>query len=164
MVMEYDQESSVREGECGSMKIRKFKITDYDAVYALWRRTPGMGLNDVDDSREGIEKYLKRNPRTSFVAELEGEIVGVILAGHDGRRGYIHHTAVASELRHNKIGTRLVEAALDALKGEGINKVALVVFERNEGGNAFWGHMGFTTRTDIIYRNKALADLTRIDT
>ena len=146
------------------MKIRKFKITDYDEVYALWRRTPGMGLNDVDDSREGIEKYLKRNPRTTFVAELEGEIVGVILAGHDGRRGYIHHTCVASELRHNGIGTRLVETALEALKGEGISKVALVVFGRNEGGNAFWEHMGFTTRPDLNYRNRALIDLVRMDT
>jgi len=146
------------------MKIRKFKTTDYDEVYTLWRRTPGMGLNDIDDSREGIEKYLKRNPRTAFVAELEGEIVGVILAGHDGRRGYIHHTCVAGELRHNGIGARLVETALEALKGEGISKVALVVFGRNEGGNAFWERMGFTLRPDLNYRNKALIDLVRMDT
>jgi len=146
------------------MKIRKFKITDYDEVYAFWRRTPGMGLNDIDDSHDGIEKYLKRNPRTTFVAELDGEIVGVILAGHDGRRGYIHHTCVASELRHNGIGTRLVETALEALKGEGISKVALVVFENNSGGNAFWERMGFTTRPDLNYRNKALIDLVRMDT
>jgi len=146
------------------MKIRKFKIADYDAVYTLWLRTSGMGLNDVDDSREGIEKYLKRNPRTAFVAELEGEIVGVILAGHDGRRGYIHHTCVASELRHNGIGTRLVETALEALSSEGISKVALVVFEKNSGGNDFWERMGFTMRPDLNYRNKALIDLVRMDT
>ena len=146
------------------MKIRKFKTTDYDEVYALWRRTPGMGLNDIDDSREGIEKYLKRNPRTTFVVELDGEIIGVILAGHDGRRGYIHHTCVASELRHNGIGTRLVETALEALKCEGISKVALVVFEKNSSGNAFWERMGFTTRPDLNYRNKALIDLVRMDT
>lgn len=146
------------------MKIRRFITTDYDEVYALWRRTPGMGLNDIDDSREGIEKYLKRNPRTTFVAELDGEIVGVILAGHDGRRGYIHHTCVASELRHSGIGTRLVETALDALKGEGISKVALVVFDKNNGGNDFWEHMGFTMRPDLNYRNKALIDLVRMDT
>jgi ribosomal protein S18 acetylase RimI-like enzyme len=141
------------------VKIRKFKITDYDNVYALWRRTANMGLNDIDDSREGIERYLKRNPHTSFVAELDGELVGVIMCGHDGRRGYIHHACVASELRHNAIGTRLVETALTALKGLGISKVALVVFERNEGGNAFWEHMGFTARPDLVYRNKELVDL-----
>ena len=74
------------------MKIREMKITDYNAVYDLWRKTPGMGLNDIDDSREGIDRYLKRNPRTCFVAEFDSETVGVILAGHDGRRGYIPHT------------------------------------------------------------------------
>ena len=123
-----------------------------------------MGLNDVDDSREGVDRYLKRNPRTTFVAELEGEIVGVILAGHDGRRGYIHHICVAGELRHNGIGTRLVETALEAFKDEGISKVALVVFEKNDGGNAFWEYMGLSTRPDLNYRNKALIDLVRMDT
>lgn len=148
------------------MKIREFKIQDYDAVYALWRRTPGMGLNDVDDSREGIDKYLKRNPHTCFVADAEDErgIVGVIMSGHDGRRGFIHHTCVASEIRHNGIGTRLVDAALEALCAEGISKVVLVVFGRNEGGNAFWEHLGFTTRPDLNYRNKALVELERLDT
>jgi len=138
----------------------------------LWQRTPGMGLNNVDDSREGIAKYLKRNPRTCFVADGgndvvaddPGGIVGVILSGHDGRRGYIYHTCVAAELRCNRIGRRLVETALDALLREGISKVALVVFDRNKGGNAFWERMGFTTRDDLVYRNKALIDLIRMDT
>jgi len=146
------------------MKIRKMKITDYDSVYALWRKTPGMGLNDIDDSREGIERYLKRNPRTCFVAVLDDELVGVILSGHDGRRGYIHHACVALELWNNQIGTELAETALDALRAEGISKVALVVFERNERGNGFWERMGFTTRPDLVYRNKALIELERIDT
>ena len=140
------------------MKIRKMKITDYDAVYALWRKTPGMGLNDIDDSREGIERYLKRNPRTCFVSELDGELVGVIMAGHDGRRGYIHHTCVVPELWNNQIGTRLVETALDALQAEGISKAALVVFEQNERGNGFWERMGFTKRPDLVYRNKQLTE------
>ncbi|MCL2867436.1 MAG: GNAT family N-acetyltransferase [Clostridia bacterium] len=146
------------------MKIRKMQITDYDAVYALWHKTPGMGLNDIDDSREGIEKYLKRNPRTCYVAILENELVGVIMTGHDGRRGYIHHTCVDSALWNNQIGTRLVDTALDALRAEGISKVALVVFERNERGNGFWERMGFTVRPDLVYRNKALVELERIDT
>ncbi|MCL2153383.1 MAG: GNAT family N-acetyltransferase [Oscillospiraceae bacterium] len=146
------------------MKIRKMKITDYDNVYSLWRKTPGMGLNNIDDSREGIERYLKRNPRTSFVAELDGELVGVIMAGHDGRRGYIHHTCITPELWNNQIGTRLVETALEALRAEGICKVALVVFERNERGNGFWERMGFTERPDLVYRNKEIIKLERIET
>ena len=141
-------------------------MDDYDAVYALWLRTAGMGLNNVDDSREGIARYLQRNPCTCFVADTEGEdgVVGVIMSGHDGRRGFIYHTSVASEFRHKGVGTRLVETALAALRAEGISKVALVVFGHNENGNAFWERMGFTTRPNLTYRNKALTDLERIDT
>ena len=139
-------------------------IDDYDAVHALWLRTPGMGLNDVDDSREGIARYLRRNPTTSFVAEEAGQVIGVILAGHDGRRGFIHHTCVAVERWDGHIGTRLVDAALDALRAEGITKVAMVVFGRNERGNGFWERLGFSSRPDLVYRNKALAELRRIDT
>ena len=141
------------------MKIRKMKITDYDRVYALWLRTPGMGLNDIDDSREGIEKYLKRNSQTCFIAELDGELVGVILAGHDGRRGFIYHLCVVTEFWNNQIGTRLVESALTALRNEGISKVALVVFEKNERGNGFWERMGFSARNDLVYRNKELVKI-----
>ena len=107
---------------------------------------------------------MKRNPRTCFVAILKNELVGVILAGHDGRRGYIHHTCVDSTLWNNQIGTRLVETALNALLSEGISKVALMVFERNERGNGFWELMGFSTRPDLVYRNKALIELERVDT
>jgi ribosomal protein S18 acetylase RimI-like enzyme len=146
------------------MKIRNLKITDYDDVYALWRRTAGMGLNDVDDSSEGIARFLKRNPNTCFVAENEDGIVGTIISGHDGRRGYIYHTCVAVKIRKNGVGSKLVQAALDALRNEGISKTALVVFDRNVGGNAFWERLGFTARTDLIYRNKALIELERIDT
>ena len=144
------------------MKIRIMNTTDYDAVYSLWLKTSGIGLNAIDDSREGFERYLKRNARTCFVGCLEGEIVGVIMSGHDGRRGYIHHTCVAPELWNNKIGTRLVDAALEAIRAEGINKVALVVLERNSRGNGFWERMGFTTRPDLIYRDKELIELKRI--
>lgn len=146
------------------MTIREMRVTDYDAVYALWQSTPGMGLNDIDDSRDGIARYLKRNPHTCFVAVSDHEVVGVILAGHDGRRGYIHHACVDSKLWSNQIGTRLVNKALKALCTEKINKVALVVFERNERGNGFWERMGFTPRPDLIYRNKALIEFERIDT
>ncbi len=145
------------------MTIRLMTVDDYDAVYALWMSCKGMGLNDLDDSREGIERFLARNPGTCFVAEEDG-IVGVILAGNDGRRGYIYHTAVRPECRGKGVGKSLVKAALDALRACGINKAALVVFERNSAGNAFWESMGFAVREDLVYRDKALADMTRIDT
>lgn len=136
------------------MIIRKMTIDDYDNIYKLWLSTPGMGLNDIDDSRSGIEKYLSRNPETCFVAEKDNTIIGVIMCGNDGRRGYIHHTAVALSERNNGVGTALVNTALDALCNEGITKVALVVFSKNELENAFWEKRGFTVREDLVYRNK----------
>ena len=146
------------------VNIRVMSINDYDGVYDLWMNTPGMGLNTTDDSREGIAKYLKRNPTTNFVAEYDGKIIGVIMAGHDGRRGYIYHTAVLPTYRKQGIAKKLVDNAMSALDEEGINKVALVVFERNETGNAFWESMGFGQRFDLAYRNKALTDIIRYDT
>lgn len=138
------------------MKIRLMTISDYDQVYTLWMRTPGMGLNPLDDSREGITKYLKRNPTTCFVAEDAGHIVGVLLSGHDGRRGFIHHTAVQDTYQRQGIGQKLVDEAMNALAQEGINKVALVAFQRNELGNAFWENRGFESRPDLVYRNKRI--------
>lgn len=146
------------------VNIRVMTIDEYDKVYALWLSCAGMGLNNLDDSREGIAKYLERNPETCFVAEESGNIAGVIIAGNDGRRGYIYHTAVNPDYRRRGIGSELVDAALDALKKLGINKVALVVFAKNENGNAFWEKIGFTGRGDLVYRNKSLADFVRIDT
>lgn len=146
------------------MNIRTMSISDYEAVYALWLSCKGMGLNDLDDSREGIARYLRRNPSTSFVCEADGRIAGVIMAGHDGRRGFIHHTAVHPDFRRQGIARQLVEAALAALKAEGIHKVALVVFDRNQTGNGFWEQQGFTVREDLVYRNRALTELQRIDT
>ena len=110
----------------------------------------------IDTSPSGLDAV-------TALLEQQG-ITGVIIAGHDGRRGYIYHTAVSPDHRHQGIGTALVEAALHALTDEGIAKVALVVFARNADGNAFWQRLGFTSRDDLTYRNKALAELTRIDT
>ena len=143
--------------------IRLMTIADYESVYELWIHTPGMGLNSTDDSREGIEKYLKRNPSTSFVAECDGKIVGVIMAGHDGRRGYIYHTAVLPAYHRQGIARILVERAMSALDAEGIQKVALVAFKENEAGNVFWEKMGFVQREDLAYRNKNIYELAKID-
>ena len=146
------------------MNTRVMKIEDYDAVYQLWVKTPGMGLNTTDDSREGIERYLRRNPTTCFVAEENGEIIGVILAGHDGRRGYLYHTAVSIDYRNKGIASALVDCAMEALQREGITKTALVVFTKNELGNGFWEKRGFLSRGDLVYRNKNIIELSRIDT
>lgn len=139
-------------------------ISDYAAVYTLWQSVPGVGLNNIDDSREGIERYLRRNPSTCFVAEVDGLLAGCILAGHDGRRGYIYHLTVSLDHQRQGIGKCLVDSAIDALMAEGIAKVALVVFARNETGNEFWERIGFTTRPDIVYRNKTLVEMIRQDT
>lgn len=146
------------------MVIRKMEINDYEAVYSLWLSCKGMGLNDVDDTQEGISKFLKRNPETCFVAEEDSNIIGVILAGNDGRRGYIYHTAVLPAQRHKGIASKLLNKTCEALSSIGIVKVALVVFERNKEGNAFWEKQGFISREDLVYRNKSLSYITRIDT
>lgn len=123
-----------------------------------------MGLNNLDDSREGIAKYLARNPDTCFVAVKQGCIIGAILSGHDGRRCYISHTAVSPAYQRQGIGKQLVESAVNALMEQGIHKVNLVAFAHNEKGNAFWESLGFTQRPDLVYRNRALVDMIRIDT
>lgn len=140
--------------------IRNMTIADYDAVYALWNSCAGMGLNDLDDSRNGIDVFLKRNPDTCFVAEYDNQVVGAVMAGNDGRRGYIYHTAVHPQYRKRGIAGRLVDAAVRELKRQGIHKAALVVFDWNETGNQFWENRGFTVRNDLVYRNKEFDGMT----
>lgn len=163
-IAEPDEERLYRLEKHRKTIIRVMNTEDYDRVYALWMSCKNMGFNNLDDSRQGIEKYLKRNPSTCFVAEQDNAIVGVVLAGHDGRRGFIHHMAVAEDCRRQGIATDLLDQALAALKEEGINKAALLVFNRNEAGNAFWERQGFTARDDVTYRNKTLTEMIRIDT
>lgn len=140
------------------MEIRVLTIEDYPALYALWQATPGLGLVPHDDTREGIGRYLARNPTTSFAAVEDGEIIGCVLAGHDGRRGFIYHMVVREDCRHRGIGTALVEAVREALAREGIYKAALVAKANNALGNGFWESHGFTTRPDLTYRNAFILD------
>ncbi len=138
--------------------IRQVTIEDYDAIFELWYSTEQSrrALNPVDDSREGIEKYLKRNPETCFAA-VQGEmIIGVILTGHDGRRGMIHHLCVHPACRRMGIASRLVAAAEEALRKEGIHKIFGVVFKDNDAANGFWESRGYSLRTNLNYRNKSL--------
>ena len=146
------------------MQIRTMTIADYEKVYALWMSCKNMGFNDIDDSKEGITRFLERNPNTSFVAIENDELLGIILGGHDGRRGYIYHMSVAENHRKKGIGSSLVEKCLESFKNEKISKVALLVFKYNETGNAFWEKQGFILREDVNYRNIGLCELVRIDT
>ena len=139
--------------------IRPMIIEDYDDVYRLWTLTKGMGLNNLDDTKTGINIFLQRNPNTCFVATFHNEIIGTIISGHDGRRGYIYHTAVSEKFRKKGIGQKLVTSSLSALKTEGINKVALVVFSKNKLGNLFWEKIGFRKREDLIYRDKTINEM-----
>lgn len=131
--------------------IRLFHITDYDEVYQLWKKTPGVGLRSVDDSREGIEQLLRRNPETSFVAEEDGHIVGVILSGHDGRRGYIYHACVEEAYRRRGIAEQLLEQITNAMKKENITKLGLICLKNNEIGNGFWKAISWEHREDLNY-------------
>ena len=101
------------------MNIRVMTISDYEQVYQLWLSCAGMGLNNLDDSKEGIERFLNRNPETCFVAEADDKVIGVIIAGNDGRRGYIYHTAVNPDYRNHGIATKLVNEAIGGIKGKG---------------------------------------------
>jgi len=131
--------------------IRVMTIEDYSSVYALWKKIKGFGIRSVDDSKEGVERFLKRNPTTSVVAEEDGKIVGAILCGHDGRRGCLYHVCVDPDYRMQGIGKSMVVFAMEALKKEKINKVSLIAFTKNDIGNAFWNEIGWTKRQDLNY-------------
>lgn len=133
------------------MMIRTMTLKDYDQVYELWTGIKGFGLRTVDDSREGVERFLKRNSATSVVAEEAGKIIGSILCGHDGRRGCMYHVCVAEEYRKHGIGHKMAMEAMKRLKKEGINKVSLIAFKSNTVGNEFWHKVGWTFRDDLNY-------------
>lgn len=131
--------------------IREMKIEDYEGVHDLWMTIKGFGIRSVDDSKEGVERFLERNPDLSVVAEEDGMIVGCILCGHDGRRGCLYHVCVREGYRLNGIGKSMVVHCMERLKEEKINKVSLIAFTKNDIGNAFWKEIGWTKREDLNY-------------
>lgn len=133
------------------MIVRTMTIEDYEQVKALWLTIKGFAIRSIDDSREGVERFLKRNPSTSVVAEEDGKIVGAILCGHDGRRGCLYHVCVDPEHRRRGIGKSMVVFCMKALQDEGISKVSLIAFTKNDIGNAFWKQIGWTKREDLNY-------------
>ena len=133
------------------MTIRAMTSSDYDAVYALWKTIRGFGLRSIDDSKEGVRRFLLRNPLTCVVAEKEGAIVGAILCGHDGRSACFYHVCVREDHRRQGIGRKMVTFCIEALKKESINRVILNAFVKNEIGNMFWKSMGWRLMTDSHY-------------
>jgi ribosomal protein S18 acetylase RimI-like enzyme len=137
--------------------IRPMVEEDIVAALQLWQGLPGIGLRDAD-SPPALARYLHRNPGCSFVAESDGKLVGVSLAGHDGRRGYLHHVAVSEAFRKQGIGRKLVAECLAALKREGIEKVNFWVKADNALGLAFWNRVGGRERRDLVTVSIILGD------
>ncbi len=131
--------------------IRVMTIEDFDEVHDLWTRIKGFAIRSIDDSKEGIARFLRRNPSTSMVAVEDGKIVGAILCGHDGRRGCFYHVCVDENYRRRRIGSQMVCECLKALKEEEINNVTLIAFTQNDIGNSFWHHVGWAEREDLNY-------------
>ena len=124
---------------------------DYDDVRALWMTIRGFGIRALDDSREDVQRFIRRNPTTSVVARMDGRIVGSILCGSDGRQGALYHVCVAREYRRRGIGTHMVGYCMHQLRLMGINKVSLIAFASNDAGNAFWKQIGWTRKSDVNY-------------
>ena len=131
--------------------IRAMTLNDYEKVHDLWMKIKGFAIRSIDDSKEGVERFLNRNPGISVVAEEDGKIIGAILCGHDGRRGCLYHVCVDPDYRLKGIGKSMVVFAMEALKKEKINKVSLIAFTKNDIGNAFWKEIGWTKREDLNY-------------
>lgn len=132
-------------------KLRVMTEEDYEQVYDLWMSIHGFGIRSIDDSKEGVARFLKRNPSTSVVALVENKVVGAILCGHDGRRGCLYHVCVHESFRKRGIGKAMVVFCMRALQKEQINKVSLVAFKRNAVGNQFWREAGWCFREDLNY-------------
>ena len=140
------------------INIRPMAEEDYEKVYGLWRTIKGFGIRSMDDSKEGVTRFIRRNPSTSMVAETKGQIVGAILCGHDGRRGCFYHVCVREDYRKRGIGKNMAVKAMRALQEEQINKVCLIAFKKNEIVNSFWKSVGWTFREDLNYYDFVLND------
>jgi ribosomal protein S18 acetylase RimI-like enzyme len=137
-----------------AFQIKPMEQADIAGAIKLWKQTEGIGLDDDSDTPEKIAAYLKRNPESSFVAYKGTELVGAVLSGHDGRRGYLHHLAVKKEYRKQGLGGELVNSCLKALKKIGIPKCNIFLFETNQAGRAFWLKSKWNARPDLAILQK----------
>ena len=136
--------------------IRPFTLGDYERAMALWQEAEGITLREAD-SRPAIARYLRRNRGLSFVSVDRSTLVGAVLCGHDGRRGYLHHLAVAPSHRGQGIGRALAQRCLAALAREGIRKCHLFVLTGNARARRFWQRVGWTERDDVVLMSVAIA-------
>ena len=132
-----------------SVQIKEMVIDDYDEIFAMWQITTKRALSEADQ-RDEIARYLNRNQGMSQVAVVNGKIVGTVLAGHDGRRGFIHHMAVMPEYRRHHIGQKLAQTAVEKIKAEKIAEVYIFSFRDNTIGQSFWKKLGFEKRDDVF--------------
>ncbi|MCL1992314.1 MAG: GNAT family N-acetyltransferase [Spirochaetes bacterium] len=140
-------------------KIRKMEIEDYVEIIKLWKHTDGIGIDEKDDSKESIKIFLRKNPNTCFVAiTANGEIIGTVMGGNDGRRGHIYHLMVKAEYRNNGIAKDLLKNIEKGFETDGIRKIFLVAYRDNEIGNNFWENNGYKIREDLNYRDKRIIE------
>jgi ribosomal protein S18 acetylase RimI-like enzyme len=137
------------------IEIREFTMQDYHAALALWKESEGISLREAD-SPENIKYFLERNPGMSFVAYDGDHLVGAAMCGHDGRRGYLHHVAVAHGNRRRGIGSALALKCLDKLRACGIHRCHLFVERENSQALAFWKGIGWFERSDLWMMSRDL--------
>lgn len=127
---------------------REMVASDYQQVSGLWMETNHMVLREAD-SEKNITRYLARNAGLSFVAMQHDRVVGAVLVGTDGRRGYLQHLAVSEICQGQGIGKQLVDRALEALQLEGIEKTHLFVVNENHGAQQFYQKLGWFPRDEV---------------
>jgi len=140
-----------------TINIHEMSMDDYQEIYNLWEMSENIGLSKAD-SRHNIEKFLERNPGMSYTAWGEGKLIGTVLCGHDGRRGYIHHLMVHPEFRRKGLGQSLVSRCMFALTRIGIQKCHLFIFEDNEAGQKFWESIGWTRRVELTMMSQMVLE------
>jgi ribosomal protein S18 acetylase RimI-like enzyme len=131
--------------------IRKMLPSDYYQARRLWESTPGMKL-EAADSKDGISRYILRHPELSYIAESDHRVIGTVIGGEDGRRGYLQHLCVAPEFRNQGIGKILLDASIKQFQKLDIHEVRIFVFKDNDVGNEFWHRLGWSLRDDIHVR------------
>ena len=134
-----------------NITMRCMKTTDLENAIRLWNETPGVVVREEDDSKEGIARFLARNPNTTLVLEKDGEIIGTLLCGNDGRRGFLYHFVVHPDYRRRGLGKMMLQKVYTELEKEGLAKGGLVALKTNTSGLAFWQHSGWVLRDDLYY-------------